>query len=69
MIVTVCDRAKESCPILKGKKTIHYNLNDPAQSQGTIDKQLEVYRSVRNEIRVLVQDLLNNYERICQEPN
>ena len=31
-VVTVCDNAKETCPFFPGKKTLHRNFKDPAES-------------------------------------
>ena len=32
--ITVCDRAKESCPILPGAEMIHWSFPDPAEVEG-----------------------------------
>jgi arsenate reductase len=52
-VITVCDNAKESCPIFTGKvKTqIHIGFDDPADAVGTEEKILPIYRQVRDEIR------------------
>lgn len=51
-VVTVCDNAKESCPVFTGnvKKTLHLGFIDPAEAKGTEDKILNEYREVRDEI-------------------
>ena len=62
LIITVCDNAKEQCPIFPGKgKIIHYSFPDPPQiaAQATSGKEaLEHYRSVMNEIRAFITDKL-----------
>jgi arsenate reductase len=51
-ILTVCDNAKESCPIFPGKTiTIHRNFEDPAVVQGSEEEQIAVFRQVRDELR------------------
>ena len=51
-VLTVCDNAKESCPILPGKTVaIHHSFEDPAALQGSEDARLAVFRRVRDEIR------------------
>ncbi len=51
-VITVCDNAKENCPVFPSKSVkIHWSFDDPAEAQGTHDEQLSVFRGVRNEIR------------------
>lgn len=51
-VITVCDNAKEQCPIFPGKtKRIHWSLDDPALAQGDEAAKLAVFRRVRDEIR------------------
>ena len=51
-VFTVCDNAKEICPIyLKAKQMIHHSFTDPAYATGTGKEQLEVYIKVRNQLR------------------
>ena len=50
-VITVCDRAKESCPIFPGTiQSLHWSFDDPAEAQGTAEDKLSVFRRVRNEI-------------------
>ncbi len=62
LAVTVCDRAKQSCPIYstelklpckspRGKEVIHRSFADPALAAGSVEEQLEVFRRVRDEIK------------------
>jgi arsenate reductase len=51
-VFTVCDNAKESCPIYpKAKQMIHHSFTDPADATGTEQEQLGVYIEVRNQLR------------------
>jgi arsenate reductase (thioredoxin) len=51
-VLTVCDNAKESCPIFPGKTvTIHQNFEDPAALQGPDEERLALFRRVRDEMR------------------
>jgi arsenate reductase len=51
-VLTVCDNAKESCPILPGQTvTIHHNFEDPAILQGSYEAKVSLFRRVRDEIR------------------
>ena len=48
-VITVCDRAKESCPVFPGVVNIrHWSFDDPAAAP--LESRLEVFRRVRDEI-------------------
>lgn len=52
-VLTVCDNAKESCPIFPGKaKTIHHSFEDPATVEGTEEERLAAFRRVRDQLRL-----------------
>ena len=51
-VLTVCDNAKESCPVFPGHlNRIHKGFEDPATLQGTEEERLALFRRVRDEIR------------------
>lgn len=50
-VVTVCDKANESCPLFPGKKVVHKNFEDPASFKGNIEDTLIEFRRVRDEIK------------------
>jgi arsenate reductase len=52
-VITVCDNAKESCPVFLGdvKSRLHIGFDDPADAVGTEEEILPIYRRVRDEIR------------------
>jgi arsenate reductase len=52
-VITVCDSAKESCPVFTGEVShrLHIGFEDPAAAKGTDEEILAVYREVRNEIK------------------
>jgi arsenate reductase len=51
-VLTVCDNARESCPILPGGTvTIHRDFEDPATLRASEQERLALYRRVRDEIR------------------
>lgn len=51
-VVTVCDGAREVCPVFTGKVNhrLHIGFDDPADATGTDHEKLTVYRRVRDEI-------------------
>lgn len=51
-VVTVCDRAKETCPYFPGaKKYLHQSFEDPASYEGDEEEKLNKFRKVRDEIK------------------
>ena len=60
-VVTVCDHASETCPVIESQtKTIHVGFDDPpklAQRARTEKEALDYYRRVRDEIRVFISKL------------
>jgi arsenate reductase len=51
-VLTVCDNAKESCPLFPGKAvTIYHNFEDPAAAEGSEEERIGLFRRVRDEIR------------------
>ena len=52
-VITVCDSAKETCPVFTGdvKHRLHIGFEDPAAAKGADEEILGVYRKVRDEIK------------------
>ena len=51
-VFTVCDNAKEACPVYpNAKMLLHHSFPDPADATGTEQEQLKVYIEVRNQLR------------------
>lgn len=52
-VITVCDDAKETCPVFIGKvkNRLHIGFEDPADAFGTAEEVMPVYRRVRDEIK------------------
>ncbi len=57
-VITVCDNAKEQCPVYPGgTKIIHKSFDDPAGIAGTEEQVTAEFRRIRDEIREFVQTL------------
>lgn len=55
-VITVCDNAKESCPVFPGKaKRIHWSFEDPAAVEGSEDERLHAFRHIRDQIRARIE--------------
>ena len=65
-VITVCDHARESCPVFPGRATlVHHSFDDPprlAESAQTPKEILAIYRRVRDEIRSFVENLPDNLQ-------
>ena len=52
LVVTVCDSAKETCPLFpRPVEQVHVSFPDPAEAAGSEAKRMAVYRAVRDDIR------------------
>ena len=59
-VITVCDRARESCPIFPGATRLdHWSFDDPAEATGTSEERMAVFRRVRDEIAARIQRFLD----------
>ena len=55
-VITVCDNARESCPIFPATtQRIHWSLDDPAAVQGTEEQRLAEFRRLRDQLRALLR--------------
>jgi len=70
LAVTVCDNAKELCPIFRtslrahtttpaAKETIHKNFKDPAATGGSEEDQINVFREARDEMKDWIAQTFN----------
>ena len=59
IIITVCDNAKESCPIFPGQKIgAHWGFEDPAKFEGTDEQKRLFFRKIATEIERRIRLLL-----------
>jgi arsenate reductase len=59
VVVTVCGHADEHCPVLPATvRKIHWPLNDPAKATGTEEEVMNVFRTIRDDIRERVRALV-----------
>lgn len=61
IIITVCDRARNTCPMPPNGKAeiMHKSFFDPSDVQGTEQEKLEAFRKTRDEIREWVKQTFN----------
>jgi len=53
-VITVCDNARETCPVFSGKveQNLHIGFDDPAEATGSQEDIIAVFRRVRDEIKM-----------------
>lgn len=59
-IITVCDNAKETCPVFPGNaERIHQSFEDPPiESLGDYNFRLEIFRRVRDRLQKWLDDFV-----------
>ena len=62
-VLTVCDSARETCPIFIGlvKHRLHHDFYDPARAQGTEEQRLRVFAKIKDEIRTWLESIFVKY--------
>lgn len=55
-VITVCDNARQTCPIFPGtKRQIHWSIPDPAAAGGTRSDIERTFRSARDTLRQRIE--------------
>jgi arsenate reductase (thioredoxin) len=58
-VITVCDNAKELCPVFPSKaKKFHQNFPDPAKATGAEQEVMQQFSKVRDMIKYYSQDFV-----------
>ncbi|MHB0976299.1 MAG: arsenate reductase ArsC [Candidatus Aquicultorales bacterium] len=58
LVITLCDDARETCPVFPGRgRILHAGFDDPAKTQGREEDILVSFRSVRDKIRDFIPTL------------
>lgn len=58
--ITVCDSARETCPILPGVAArIHWSFEDPAAAEGSDEEKLAAFRRVGDALRVRLREFID----------
>lgn len=53
-VITVCDNARETCPVFLGKvrHRLHFGFEDPSEFKGTDEQILNEFRKIRDDIKI-----------------
>jgi arsenate reductase len=68
-VITVCDDAKETCPVFFGKvkHRLHMGFKDPSHTMGTNEYILSEFRRVRDEIKMSFYKLYSTQIKLHYE--
>lgn len=56
-VVTVCDRARETCPVVYARKeSLHRSFPDPSAARGSDAERLDAFREVRDALAAWIDD-------------
>lgn len=71
-VITVCDQARESCPVFPGAaETLHWGYDDPAAVEGSEEERLAAFRSTLTMMATRIQAfiMLARRARADSEPS
>lgn len=54
-VVTVCDSAREACPYVPARRTLHHAFADPSAVAGSEEERLAAFRTARDEIKAWIE--------------
>ena len=58
-VITVCDNARESCPVFPaGITSFHHNFPDPAKAAGSEEDVLQRFRETRDMIKIYCRNFI-----------
>ncbi len=64
-VITVCDSAKELCPVFPGKyNAIHWSIKDPASAEGTESERMKDFRRAHQNILERINHFISD---LCEE--
>ena len=68
-VITVCDRARQTCPVFPGDhNSLHWGLDDPAEVEGTEEQKLEAFRRTRTEVAVRLRPFVELARKARRDP-
>ncbi|MEW6224704.1 MAG: MerR family transcriptional regulator [Chloroflexota bacterium] len=68
-VITVCDRARETCPVFPGStNTLHWGLDDPSAVEGTDEERLAAFRRTQLEVSTRLRPFIEVALRAAGRP-
>ncbi|MEO8505062.1 MAG: metalloregulator ArsR/SmtB family transcription factor [Acidobacteriota bacterium] len=69
-VITVCDRASESCPVFPGEpERIHWSIPDPSAVEGSNERRYRAFRNALLDLRTRIRYLLILLGRSTERPS
>ena len=63
-VITVCDRARQTCPVFPGgHHSLHWDIEDPAQVAGTDEERLAAFRTAYAELSRRILEFITSARR------
>jgi arsenate reductase len=59
-VITVCDNAREHCPVFGAYTYLHWGLDDPAAVLGSDEQKIAAFRRVRDQIAIRVREFVSS---------
>jgi len=61
-VITVCGNADQACPMFPGQvNRYHWGFDDPAHAQGSEEEVLNVFRCVRDQVKLVFEAYAAGY--------
>lgn len=68
-VITVCDRARETCPVFPGStNTMHWGLDDPSEVDGTDAERLAAFRQTEADVAARLRPFIEVALRAADRP-
>jgi arsenate reductase len=68
-VITVCDRARATCPVFPGSiNTLHWGLDDPSEVEGADEEKLSAFRRTETEISARLRPFIEVALRAAGRP-
>jgi len=68
-VITVCDRARATCPVFPGSiNTMHWGLDDPSEVEGTDEEKLAAFRRTEADVSARLRPFIEVAMRAAGRP-
>jgi arsenate reductase len=68
-VITVCDRARATCPVFPGSSnTLHWGLDDPSEVEGSDEDKLGAFRRTETEVSARLRPFIEVALRAAGRP-